>query len=343
MKKRYLLIGILLLLVVGAGTLIYQNNKNSDNETIEPLATAPLIQAPEIVPVDNAPTDNVSEPETGNPLTKTRRHRHTATITLTEPAVQSATTGEQVFASNTQSVIGAQPDNIPEPVVTEPLAVVYEAPKVFYGNVSKKRNVRFGPEGGVNMSGLYRNNTPNLYRNVFHIGAIADVPLSSHLSLQPGLKYKMNGNKIQSSFADTTETLTLHYIQLPASIVYKFGDEDNCRFIVGVGPYLSYLLNAKDKLEIAVTNDENTPNSVNDGLGVGQQSLSVTDGDPVTQYDVNSIRTLDWGVGGFIGCETPGGFFAKAGAEVGLRNINAATNDRNYNFMLSIGYLLGSK
>lgn len=340
MKKRYLIIGILLLLAVGAGTLIYQNNKNIDNETIEPLATAPLIQAPEVVPVDNTLTESVSEPETENPLTKTRRHRHTATITLTEPAVQSATTGEQVFASNTQSVIGAQPANIPETVVTEPQAVVYESPKVFYGNVSKKRSVRFGPEGGVNMSGLYRNNTPNLYRNVFHIGAIADVPLSSHMSLQPGLKYKMNGNKIQSSFADTTETLTLHYIQLPASLVYKFGDVDNCRFIVGAGPYLSYLLNAHDKIEIAVGEDDNTPNS--DGLAIGQQSLTVGS-EPDGQYDVKSIRSLDWGIGGFIGCETPGGFFAKAGAEVGLRNINAVTNDRNYNFMLSIGYLLGSK
>ncbi len=341
MKKRYLIIGILLLLAIGAGTLIYQNNKNSDNEIIEPLATAPLIQAPEAVPVDNVLTENVSEPGTETRSTKTRRHRHTATIALAEPAfVQSATTGEQVYASNTQTVIGAQPANIPEPVVAEPQAVVYESPKVFYGNVSKKRSVRFGPEGGVNMSGLYRNNTPNLYRNVFHIGAIADVPLSSHMSLQPGLKYKMNGNKIQNSFADTTETLTLHYIQLPANLVYKFGDVDNCRFIIGAGPYVSYLLNAHDKIEIAVGENDNTPNS--DGLAIGQQYEPVGN-EPVGQYDVKSIRSLDWGVGGFIGCETPGGFFAKAGAEVGLRNINATTNDRNYNFMLSIGYLLGSK
>jgi len=209
----------------------------------------------------------------------------------------------------------------------------------------KQKSVNLAPELGVNLNGLYNNNTSNEFANGFHVGIMMNIRISNVLALQPGLMYTMKGGEVMNvsstTFGEvntplevnTSTKIRLHYIELPLNIVYKFGDiAGKPRFMVGAGPYVSCLVSRQDIVSSATTNDE--------GFTVNTQKYSTS--------TTANMKRLDYGIGGFVGCQMPKGFYGKIGTEWGITDIvqdpvNGKMSDRNYNFLLSVGYIIGAK
>ncbi len=214
--------------------------------------------------------------------------------------------------------------------------------------VKKIRMVHFAPEVGGNLNNLYRLSndyqTSNLPRGGFHAGIMMNIRLGDRWSLEPGLRYIMKGSLTNSSYSDPIsatsfeerEKLTFHYIELPLNLIYNSLDRETGHFMIGAGPYISYLANAQDKTKITKTTSDGT------SVTEGQHSLSI--GDPNTY---GNVRSFDAGLGGFIGYQMHSGVYVKAGGEMGLLDLQKNTHslgnfyDRNYNFLLSLGYMIG--
>ncbi len=207
----------------------------------------------------------------------------------------------------------------------------------------KAERVNFAPEIGVNFNDLYNNNASTLSTNDFHGGILMNVRLKSAFALQTGLLYIVKRNQeksVSSTTSDpngpmaltTTTKIGLQYLELPLNLVYKFGDMEGApRYMVGAGPYVSYLINAQDDVQ-TVTKD-------NHGSIVNTKNT--------TSNSTSNMKKMDYGAGGFIGLQMPKGFYGKVGAEWGFREIKDPVNgkpvDRNYTIMVTLGYLIGSQ
>ncbi len=242
-----------------------------------------------------------------------------------------------------------------EPAVETPTTttapIVYEQPKVFTGSmpVTKKRAmVHLAPEVGGNLNNLYKLSddyqTSNQLKVGFNAGVMVNVELGKRLSLEPGVRYIMKGGEVTSTSnvgvttMEHKEKLTFHYVEMPLNLVYNSGDWGTNRFMIGAGPYISYLANAQDKTKDILTAPEGKT------VSQGQRQLPVGDPDKG-----QNVRNYDAGAGGFIGYQMKSGVYVKGGAEVGLLDLQKHSNsigqtglyDRNYNFLLTVGYMCG--
>jgi hypothetical protein len=252
-------------------------------------------------------------------------------------------------------------NNTPEPApvaeITQPQDTnKFEKQSEFTGNVTttkttttvqKRSMLHFAPEVGFNLNNMYKTaddyQTSNMLKVGFHAGIMLDAALSDHSYIQPTLRYIMKGAEITGTSSDPFVTverkdkLTLHYIELPVDYVYKFGAPGTTRFMIGVGPYIAYLANAQDKSKVT-TSYFDGPTVVSEG----QHSVPVGHSD-----QTGNMKSLDWGGNAFIGLEGASGLYVKAGGELGLIDLQQNTiggkyYNRNYNFLLSVGYLLGN-
>jgi len=233
---------------------------------------------------------------------------------------------------------------------TPTASVTYEKRSEFTGNVPaappKRPMVHLGFEAGGNLNNLYMRSEDfqgsNELKVGFHGGINLYVEMGRRWGFEPGLRYIMKGGQITSTSTDgvfTTdhkEKLTLHYLEMPLNFVYNTGDWGTNHFMIGFGPYASLLLNAQDKVKDKVTGPDGTV------INTGQNSLTV--GDPSTP---GHVASYDLGAGAFVGYQMKNGVYVKGGAEMGFIDLAkdpnnlGGFNNRNYNFLLSIGYLCG--
>jgi len=87
----------------------------------------------------------------------------------------------------------------------------------------------------------------------FQAGFIGDVSLCEFVSLQPGLLVTGKGSKSQSGeptdatyFKATTNPI---YLEVPLTLVFKFGANGGPNFFAGAGPYLAIGIAGKNKTE----------------------------------------------------------------------------------------------
>ncbi len=343
MKRIYLIAAALLLLII-AGTDYYFTHRPTTNAQTNATAITqpanPAVMPDETTvdqPSETIPAADVSSEAAANTSAAVPRHRH-----YRRYAAAHRRKPLHGKALDQYSLAGSEPDGAVNHEVSKDYfantqkknAIVTNEPQYSYTVVKEdntiypRRRIHFGVEAGLNQNGLTDNHTPNVSTLGFHAGAILDLALGSNLAFQPGLMYTQKGNRLQNMLdVSTQEKLKLHYLELPANLVWKIGDANNTRFMIGAGPYVAWLFSAQDKFQ-------------------GSPDVDVLGNVPVTaNYQTDKLRKFDWGVGGFIGCEIPEGLYAKAGAEVGLRdmqeNTDGSWSNRNYNFQVSIGYILG--
>ncbi|MES2704355.1 MAG: porin family protein [Bacteroidota bacterium] len=217
--------------------------------------------------------------------------------------------------------------------------------------VKNERSLHFGVEGGVNLNNLYHLQdefqTSNMLKVGGHGGFIANIG-SGRWAFQPGVRYIMKGAELTTSSntattrTETKNKLTFHYVEVPLNIVWSSGNWSSNRFMVGAGPFVSYLANAQDKYKVKTKNtinEDDEPKVVQEG----QRQLAV--GDP---YKDNQLRNYDAGVGGFVGYQMASGMYVKAGAEASLLDLQKSNtlgkfHERNYNFLFTLGYMFGYK
>jgi hypothetical protein len=355
--KRNIAVLALLLLAIGAGYLYTNNyrtsNKGQDATTSSTTGqTADMTAVPVVTPapIDTPPTTEndmmsnsvVTDNATVKPVATARKHKHKAALA----------TEDDIAYANASDYGGNKP--VPRPAnVTINATRTDEQPKKtpvqntkqknairYYSSDKGSKGINIAPELGVSLNGLYRNNNANnLLTNGIRAGVMVNIGINDGFAVQPGIVYTMKGNEDKATTTqegvqiNTTHNIMLNYVELPVNIVYKFGDKrGNPRFMIGAGPYVSYLFSAQNKVEITTINAEQFTTSKHD-------------------YTINSTKgmnTVDFGVGGFIGCQLPKGFYAKASTEWGLRDImqqpaTGSAADRNYSYLLSVGYILGPK
>ncbi|HLX90308.1 MAG TPA: porin family protein [Puia sp.] len=87
-------------------------------------------------------------------------------------------------------------------------------------SLTQAQNISFGAKAGLNIASLSGSDVSGATSRVsFHIGGLAQIPLTGMLSLQPELVYSSQGAKINAN--GSQETLSLGYLNLPILLKYS--------------------------------------------------------------------------------------------------------------------------
>jgi hypothetical protein len=201
--------------------------------------------------------------------------------------------------------------------------------------------IGFGPEAGIGMSTMHfspvRGFTNSSGSTIFswRAGAIVDVKLNKHIFLQSGLRFAAKGQNRNFSFYvnDTLneavqQTLTLNYIELPVTIIYKTGQQGKGRFFAGLGSTPSYLVGGRNKVQ--------AHGKYNNTAFTTSFNRKIVAGNPVAQFDI--------GLDISAGYELPTGLFFKAYYTVGMHDIGLNDEiDKNRMWGIAAGYFFGKE
>lgn len=117
----------------------------------------------------------------------------------------------------------------------------------FFGvsTLSAQEFVIFGAKGGLNFTNMTSDGfEDNNSRTGFHLGVLAEIPVSDKFSIQPEVLYSTQGTDARSSFNDFSGEYRLDYIQVPIiAKLYLLGG-----LAVEVGPSFNFLVNEEVKL-----------------------------------------------------------------------------------------------
>ncbi|RAI98767.1 outer membrane protein with beta-barrel domain [Chitinophaga skermanii] len=219
---------------------------------------------------------------------------------------------------------------------------------VFLGSVAQAQ-VRVGVKGGWNLANISTDNDGSINKNnshsSFHIGVLADLPLSEILSFQPGVYYTGKGAKLESgekgSAAYSKFTTNPQYIEIPLNFVGKIPIGENARLFAGVGPYFAFGVAGKNKYETTIAGVTSS----------GSSNIKWDDDTPFNSGDPNQgwdrYKRFDWGGNILAGVELGNNFLISAQYGLGLGKLRSGTdnstddNNKNRVFSVSVGYMFG--
>ncbi|MCW3120732.1 MAG: outer membrane protein beta-barrel domain [Flavipsychrobacter sp.] len=208
--------------------------------------------------------------------------------------------------------------------------------------VSACAQVGYGVEGGVGMATMKfaPSQYPIYYTSgevsavaSYRVGALIDVPLSKHLTLQSGAYFSRKGAVrsfsyyLNDSFNENVhQTLLLHYASVPVMLVYKSGIQGRGRLIAGLGADVAGTIGGRNKLA-----DDYTFNGTH-GNFTDNTSISIG----------NTVRAFDIGLALMAGYELPTGLFFRITYTTGSQDIGKGTEiSKNRTVLLSGGYIFG--
>jgi hypothetical protein len=336
MRTRYILAAALLLcLAIGPGIFISNNHNEGKNDTPQAQLSQLTNDANALPPADgvavqdNTVQDNTATtPPAPQPVAATYRkaaHRRTASrktspkepepryFAMAPTPENTQDQGQVVETGYHQSkdyfgnkdVIKLEPKHKKHPFIMPPIGL-----QIGYAQSSFSDGYDKEPVGSI-------------YAGVFY-----NLRISDHFNFQPGLNYVARGNKLEySDDVQTTEKLKLHYLEVPANLVWLIGNPNNVRLMVGAGPYAALLLKAKDKYR-------------SPGFSDGEDVIH-----PAQVYNTADVNRWDYGVNGFLGVQSPEGLFVKVGGEYGLSDVlkSPAPSFSNYSFLVTVGFAPDTK
>ena len=166
------------------------------------------------------------------------------------------------------------------------------------------QDVKFGAKAGVNFASLTGDDEGLSSKTSFHVGVVAEIPVSDVFSVQPELLFSDQGAKIDSDDVK----LNASYLNLPILAKFYVGEG----FSLEAGPQVGFLLSAKAK----------------------------GDGGSVDLKD--ETKSIDFGVGLGAGYKLENGLCFNARYNLGLSNIVDENEDnldlKNGVFQLSVGF-----
>jgi len=204
----------------------------------------------------------------------------------------------------------------------------------------------FGGLAGLNLSSASAKAMGETYspkmKLGFHVGAVANIGLSDHLYLMPGILFSMKGTKLDEDKKDLlgntyhiTEDVTFNYLEIPVNVMYMFGEQGSGRFFISAGPYLGYCFGGKMKGDLTYSNSIFPTTEFDEKLEVGNDAIE------------DNIRPLDFGLNAGVGYMLPMGLFFRAQYGLGLYNTapegDADTYSKNRVIGISVGFLLGGR
>jgi hypothetical protein len=215
-------------------------------------------------------------------------------------------------------------------------------------SVAAMAQVRVGVKGGWNIANVTNTNSGGVddsrSLNSFHIGAIADFPLSPVLSLQPGVMYTGKGAKLTSGNTDGDTyyktTTNPQYIEIPVNFVGKIPVGEQTKIFLGVGPYASFGVGGKNKWEASLAGVKTS----------GESNIKWDDDTPFNDGDQNKgydkYKRFDYGGNILAGVEF-NNFLVSAQYGMGFGKLYSgmdnSSDDKSKNrvWSFSVGYLFG--
>jgi hypothetical protein len=180
-------------------------------------------------------------------------------------------------------------------------------------------------KAGYNIANITGTERGDFYKenslNSFHLGIIADLPISSVLSFQGGVLY--TGKGIKTEFGNPGEvgyykaTTNPMYVEMPLALMGKIPVTSGIKILVGAGPYGALGITGKNKTELK------TPA----GLVYGNRDIEFTnEGSSGVRIGVPQLKRFDYGVNASAGFEFKR-FTLLANYGHGLSNIVPGTRD----------------
>ncbi len=209
---------------------------------------------------------------------------------------------------------------------------------LLFSTTLSQAQARFGIRAGLNVARWQGDAVQSLHdlvqlsngvaqaesRRSFHAGGYVALPITSFLTLEPGLYYSQKGYSLNGTFssntldfinARATVTNRSHYIDLPvlAKVYVTEG------FHLFGGPQVSYLLYNSVRARASVL-----------GFSLLNQELNATP----------NLQKWDVGLTGGVGYKFKNGFNLQAAYDHGLRRLDARNNFDTYNRVVkvSLGY-----
>lgn len=178
-------------------------------------------------------------------------------------------------------------------------SILFVAIAIFgFTNMKAQEFVMFGAKGGANFStfsgdGVNAWNDPS-GRTSFHLGLVAEIPMSERFSIQPEVLYSGQGYDIASREDANDVEYQLDYIQVP--VIAKFYVFDG--LALEAGPQIGFLVNSEIDANPSSVNDENT-----------------------ISLDEEQFNSVDYGVALGASYKFRGGFFINGRYNIGLNEI----------------------
>ncbi len=184
------------------------------------------------------------------------------------------------------------------------------------------KSLQIGAKAGVNLSTLTGDISGIKGRTSFHLGGVAEFPISEKLSIQPELLFSSQGAKYSDE-----GSLILNYLQVPVMGKYYVMDE----LSLELGPQFGYLLSAKLKYDSDENGNDPGPNTE------GGRSQSVE-----TEDVKSDVKSIDVGLLFGLGYKLDSGINFGMRYNLGLVNANniegSSGKIKNSVFQISVGY-----
>ncbi len=241
--------------------------------------------------------------------------------------------------------------------------------------------VSFGIKGGLNVSTIHTSGGSGLNPSMddytsFHIGGLAEIPVSQLFFIQPELLFSVKGAKYEMIMSETAETesialagestISSYYIEVPVYFKLKLDVGTSGKLHLGAGPYVAFGIAGQEKVSFKIKYQGQTVWSVSgnlelfdkDKMTMSNQGISMT-----TVTDDNMMKRFDAGLATFLAYELNNGLFVSANYDLGLYNTdnpntttitmsgggqpsqtttrksNPSSKMYNRTFSLSIGYI----
>ena len=202
-----------------------------------------------------------------------------------------------------------------------------------------RAQVGFGPEVAVGMSN-YRfapallfsqaSKQPVLYARV---GGVVDIPMDKHFCFQAGISFSTKGTNrsfsyhaSDSSYEYIGQNMRLYYAEVPATILFKTGQQGKLRCVVGMGAIAAYQVAGRVSVTDRYRNDSD--------MATTSMHFAAQPGNPIAAFDV-AIHLVG-------GIETATGLSVKLFYTAGINNLGMGTEiDKSRAWGLSGSWLFG--
>ena len=121
------------------------------------------------------------------------------------------------------------------------------------------QDVTFGAKGGINFSSLNGDDDDLDGKTSFHIGGVAEIPVSDVFSVQPELIFSSQGAK------DGDIKFNVSYLNIPIMAKYYVGEGIS----IEGGPQVGLLMDAKVKDDDTSVDVKDETKGVEFGIGIG--------------------------------------------------------------------------
>tara|TARA_R110002049_G_scaffold993_3_gene7137 strand:- start:15824 stop:16480 length:657 start_codon:yes stop_codon:yes gene_type:complete len=195
------------------------------------------------------------------------------------------------------------------------------------------QEIKIGAKTGLNLASITGDDVDVSMRPSFHIGGMAEIPVSAEFYVQPELLFSSQGYKVK----DNDAVGILNYIALPVIGKYYVTD----KLSIEAGPQIGYLLSANIK-----TDDSPAPNTGGGNVETAAKASntkasSASTASSAQKQDIKEyFKSIDLAFGIGAGYKLDNGINLSARYNLGVSNISEDSSEsiKNSVFMLSVGY-----